>query len=68
MLTGSDLLAKLKDLDDVSCPELGIHRGWLSAWKDGGKRLSFGAAGVRGWGKLGRKQIKLIPAGGSDET
>jgi hypothetical protein len=120
MLTGSELLAKVKELGDVSRSELVRQCGYVSARKDGGKRLNFtafyeallqakglslGEAGGSGRGKvgrkptyvatvqfngnllvgkayiaqlglapgdeleikLGRKQIKLIPAGGSDE-
>ena len=121
MLTGSDLLAKVKELGDVSKSELVRECGYVSAKKDGSERLNFtafyeallGAKGVslgtdgggkgRGKGgrslsytatvqgngnllvgkaytamldlkpgdefeiKLGRKQIKLIPSGGSDE-
>ena len=121
MLTGSDLLAKVKELGDVSKSELVRECGYVSTKKDGSERLNFtafyeallGAKGVslgtdgggkgRGKGgrslsyiatvqgngnllvgkaytamldlkpgdefeiKLGRKQIKLIPSGGSDE-
>jgi hypothetical protein len=121
MLTGSELLAKVKELGDVSKSELVRECGYVSAKKDGSERLNFtafyeallGAKGVslgsdgggkgRGKGgrslsytatvqgngnllvgkaytamldlqpgdefeiKLGRKQIKLIPSGGSDE-
>ncbi|MFO7628659.1 MAG: AbrB family transcriptional regulator [Prochlorococcaceae cyanobacterium] len=119
MLTGSDLLAKLKELGDVSKSELVRSCGYVSTKKDGGERLNFtafyealleakglsfgeggkglGKAGrklsyvatVQGNGnlligmaytamldlkpgdefeiKLGRKQIKLIPAGAVEE-
>ena len=121
MLTGSELLAKVKELGDVSKSELVRECGYVSSKKDGSERLNFtafyeallGAKGVslgsdgagRGTGKggrklsytatvqgngnllvgkaytamldlqpgdefeikLGRKQIKLIPIGGSDE-
>ena len=120
MLTGSDLLAKVKDLGDVSKSDLVRSCGYVSTKKDGGERLNFtafyealldakglnlgGGAGagtgkggrklsyvatVQGNGnllvgkaytallglqpgdefeiKLGRKQIKLIPAGGEEE-
>lgn len=121
MLTGSDLLAKVKELGDVSKSELVRECGYVSTKKDGGERLNFtafyeallGAKGVnlgtdstgRGTGKggrtlsyvtkiqfngnlllgkaytamldlkpgdefeikLGRKQIKLIPLGSSEE-
>jgi hypothetical protein len=120
MLTGSDLLAKVKDLGDVSKSELVRECGYVSSKKDGGERLNFtafyealleakgvslgdgggrsvGKAGrklsfvatVQGNGnllvgkaytavlglepgdefeiKLGRKQIKLVPAGAAEE-
>jgi hypothetical protein len=119
MLTGSDLLAKVKELGDVSKSDLVRSCGYLSSKKDGSERLNFtafyealleakglnlgggggggGKAGrklsyvatVQGNGnllvgkaytamlglqpgdefeiKLGRKQIKLIPAGGEEE-
>jgi hypothetical protein len=121
MLTGSDLLAKVKELGDVSKSELVRSCGYVSTKKDGSERLNFtafyeallGAKGVnlgtnssgRGTGKagrslsyvtkiqfngnlmvgkaytamldlqpgeefeikLGRKQIKLIPLGSTEE-
>jgi len=120
MLTGSDLLNKVKELGDVSKSDLVRACGYVSDKKDGGERLNFTAfyealleakgvnlgvgagagvgkggrklsyiATVQGNGnlligkaytqlldlkpgdefeiKLGRKQIRLMPAGGSDE-
>ena len=119
MLTGSDLLAKVKELGDVSKSDLVRSCGYVSTKKDGGERLNFTAfyealleakglslgndgvgrgkggrklsytATVQGNGnlligkaytamldlkpgdefeiKLGRKQVRLIPAGGVDE-
>ena len=119
MLTGSDLLAKMKDLGDVSKSDLVKACGYVSTKKDGGERLNFTAfyealldakgvnlnnggsaigkggrklsyvATVQGNGnlligkaytamldlkpgdefdiKLGKKAIRLIPAGGSEE-
>ena len=119
MLTGSDLLAKVKELGDVSKSDLVRACGYVSDKKDGGDRLNFTAfyealleakgvnlssggaaigkggrklsyiAKVQGNGnlligkaytalldlnpgdefeiKLGRKQIRLTPVGGSDE-
>ena len=119
MLTGSELLAKVKELGDVSKSDLVRSCGYVSTKKDGGERLNFTAfyealleakglslgndgvgrgkggrklsytATVQGNGnlligkaytamldlkpgdefeiKLGRKQIKLIPAGGEEE-
>ena len=120
MLTGSDLLNKVKDLGDVSKSDLVRVCGYVSHKKDGGERLNFTAfyealldakgvslssGGVGGVGKggrklsyvatvqgngnlligkaytalldltpgdefeikLGRKQIRLTPVGGSDE-
>ena len=43
MLTGSDLLAKVKDLGDVSKSDLVRACGYVSAKKDGGDRLNFTA-------------------------
>jgi hypothetical protein len=120
MLTGSDLLAKVKELGDVSKSDLVRSCGYVSTKKDGSERLNFTAfyealleakgvslgesggkggskggrklsyvATVQGNGnllvgkaytamldlqpgdefeiKLGRKQIRLIPAGSSDD-
>jgi hypothetical protein len=69
MLTGPDLLAKVKELGDVSKSELVRECGYLSTKKDGSERLNFtafyeallGAKGVSlgadsaGQGKGGRK-------------
>ena len=120
MLTGSDLLTKVKELGDVSKSDLVKACGYISTKKDGGERLNFtafyealleakgvslGATGVAGIGKggrklsyvatvqgngnlligkaytalldlkagdefeikLGRKQIRLVPAGAEDD-
>ncbi len=120
MLTGSDLLAKVKELGDVSKSDLVRACGYVSNKKDGAERLNFtafyeslleakgvnlGATGVAGIGKggrklsyiatvqgngnlligkaytalldlnpgddftikLGRKQIRLVPVGETDE-
>ena len=121
MLTGPELLAKVKELGDVSKSELVRECGYVSTKKDGTERLNFtsfyeallGAKGVnlgtdsasRGTGKggrklsyttkiqfngnllvgkaytavldlkpgdefeikLGKKQIRLVPVGGSDD-
>ena len=118
-LTGSELLARVKELGDASKSDLVRAAGYVSKKKDGTERLNFtafyealleakgvnlgesakgrGKAGralsfvatVQGNGnllvgkaytallglepgdefeiKLGRKQIKLIPAGGAEE-
>ncbi len=119
-LTGSDLLAKVKDLGDASKSEKVKACGYISDKKDGGERLNYTAfydallkakgldldgdgpggvgkggrklsyiATVQGNGnlligkaytalldlkagddfeiKLGRKQIRLIPSGTSDD-
>ena len=121
MLTGSDLLSKVKDLGDVSKSDLVRACGYVSTKKNGGERLNFtafyealleakgvnlgetGAAGIGKGGrklsyiatvqgngnlligkaytalldlkigdefeiKLGRKQIRLIPAGTEDSN
>jgi len=121
MLTGTELLAKVKEIGDASKSDLVRACGYVSSKKDGSERLNFtafyealleakgvnlgetGAKGAAGKGgrklsyvatvqgngnllvgkaytalldlkpgdefeiKLGRKQIRLIPAGGSDE-
>jgi hypothetical protein len=43
MLTGSDLLAKVKELGDASKSELVRACGYVSVKKDGGERLNFTA-------------------------
>ena len=43
MLTGSDLLSKVKDLGDVSKSDLVRACGYVSTKKDGGERLNFTA-------------------------
>lgn len=118
MLTGSELLAKVKELGDVGKSEIVRACGYVSTKKDGGERLNFtafyealleakgvelGSSGKVGKGgrklsyvatvqgngnlligkaytalldlkpgdefeiKLGRKQIRLIPAGTSED-
>ena len=69
MLTGSDLLAKVKDLGDVSKTDLATACGYVSKKKDGSDRVNFTAfyeallnakgidlgGGSAGVGKGGRK-------------
>ena len=70
MLTGSDLLTKVKELGDVSKSDLVRAAGYVSTKKNGGERLNFtafyealleakgvslGTTGVAGIGKGGRK-------------
>ena len=43
MLTGSDLLTKVKELGDVSKSDLVRECGYLSTKKNGGERLNFTA-------------------------
>ena len=43
MLTGSDLLAKVKELGDVGKSEIVRSCGYVSAKKDGSERLNFTA-------------------------
>ena len=43
MLTGSELLAKVKELGDVSKSELVRSCGYVSSKKDGAERLNFTA-------------------------
>lgn len=118
MLTGSELLTKVKELGDVGKSDIVRACGYVSTKKDGGERLNFtafyealleakgvdlGASGSVGRGgrklsyvatvqgngnlligkaytamldlnpgdefeiKLGRKQIRLLPAGSTDD-
>ena len=118
MLTGTDLLTKVKELGDVSKTELATQCGYVSKKKDGSDRVNFtafyeallGAKGVELCGnasvgvggrklsyiakvqgngnllvgkaytamlglepgaefeiKLGKKAIRLIPVGGSED-
>jgi hypothetical protein len=70
MLTGPDLLAKLKELGDASKSDLVRSCGYVSTKKDGGERLNFtafyealleakglslGEGGGKGGGTPGRK-------------
>ena len=70
MLTGSDLLSKVKELGDVSKSDLVRACGYVSTKKNGGERLNFtafyealleakgvnlGDSGSAGIGKGGRK-------------
>jgi|TARA_B100001173_G_C15999251_1_gene552691 hypothetical protein len=69
MLTGSDLLTKVKDLGDVSKTDLATACGYVSKKKDGSDRVNFTAfyeallnakgidlgGGSAGVGKGGRK-------------
>ena len=70
MLTGSDLLAKVKELGDISKSDIVRACGYVSTKKDGGERLNFtafyeslldakgvnlGATGIAGIDKGGRK-------------
>ena len=43
MLTGTDLLTKVKELGDVSKSDLVRECGYVSNKKDGGERLNFTA-------------------------
>ena len=43
MLTGAELLNKVKDLGDVSKSDLVRSCGYVSTKKDGGERLNFTA-------------------------
>ena len=119
MLTGTDLLTKVKELGDVSKTELATQCGYVSKKKDGSDRVNFtafyeallGAKGIELGGggaaigkggrklsytatvqgngnllvgkaytamldlnpgdefeiKLGKKAIRLVPVGGSEE-
>ena len=64
MLTGTDLLTKVKELGDVSKTELATQCGYVSKKKDGSDRVNFtafyeallGAKGVElgGGGSVGK--------------
>ena len=41
MLTGADLLAKVKELGDVSKSDMAKACGYVSTKKDGGERINF---------------------------
>ena len=78
MLTGSDLLTKVKELGDVSKSDLVRSCGYVSDKKDGGERLNFTAfyealleakgvnLGVGGAGVFIRHALHAIPARGLD--
>jgi hypothetical protein len=69
MLTGSELLTKVKELGDLGKSEIVRRCGYVSTKKDGGERLNFTAfyealleakgvdlqSGGQGSGKVGRK-------------
>jgi hypothetical protein len=69
MLTGSDLLAKVKELGDVSKSDLVRSCGYVSTKKDGSERLNFTAfyealleakgVDLGGSGKVGKGGRKL---------
>jgi hypothetical protein len=54
MLSGSALLAKVKDMGEASKSDLMHAFGYVSTKKDGSERLNFGGGGAGG-GKAGRK-------------
>ena len=70
MLTGAELLAKVKSLEDASKSDMARACGYVSTKKDGGERINFtsfyeallnakgvelGGGGAAGIGKGGRK-------------
>ena len=70
MLTGAELLAKVKSLEDASKSDMARACGYVSTKKDGGERINFtsfyeallnakgvelGGGGTAGIGKGGRK-------------
>ncbi|MCT0213035.1 AbrB family transcriptional regulator [Synechococcus sp. CS-1324] len=69
MLTGADLLAKVKEMGDVSKSEIVRACGYVSAKKNGSERLNFtafyeallNAKGVdfSSWSKIGKGGRKL---------
>ena len=75
MLTGSDLLSKVKELGDVSKSDLVRACGYVSTKKNGGERLNFtafyealleakgvnlGDSGVAGIGKVEENLVILL--------
>lgn len=65
MLTGSDLLAKVKELGDVSKSELVRSTGYVITKKDGSKRLNFTAFYEA---LLKAKGVRLGESGGKTAT
>jgi hypothetical protein len=65
MLTGSDLLAKVKELGDASKSELVRECGYVSTKKDGSERLNFTAFYEA---LLGAKGINLGDGGGGGRS
>ncbi|MCP9839409.1 AbrB family transcriptional regulator [Synechococcus sp. J7-Johnson] len=61
MLTGADLLAKVKELGEVSKSELVRSAGYVSTKKDGSERLNFTAFYEA---LLEAKGVNLGPSGG----
>ena len=62
MLTGSDLLSKVKDLGDVSKSDLVRACGYVSTKKNGGERLNFTAFYEA---LLEAKGVNLVETGGA---
>ena len=62
MLTGADLLTKMKELGDVSKTELATQCGYVSKKKDGSDRVNFTAFYEA---LLGAKGVELGGGGGS---
>ena len=62
MLTGADLLTKVKELGDVSKTELATQCGYVSKKKDGSDRVNFTAFYEA---LLGAKGVELGGGGGS---
>ena len=79
MLTGADLLTKVKDLGDVSTTDLATACGYVSKKKDGSDRVNFTAfyeallnakgidlgGGNAGVGKGGRKRSYVATVQGN---
>ena len=76
MLTGAELLNRVKELGDCAKTDLAKGCGYVVKKKDGSEQVKFTAfyeallelqPGDEYEIKLGRKQIRLIPVGGSEE-
>ncbi len=70
MLTGPDLLTKVKELGDVSKSDLVRACGYVRSKKVGDERLRFAAMfGMKSGDeveiKLGGKRVRLVPVVGS---
>jgi hypothetical protein len=71
MLTGSNLLAKVKELGDICMSDLVRSCGYVRRKQDGDQRLNFTAMLSLQYGdefeiKRCGKQVRLVPMGGEE--